>query len=91
VARPRIGVVCSSLSMLVASGVRRTLQVRVSIVGRTVARWTRTAQPGTTAMRLPLGRAARTRMRRSARTSVALTISSADRVLARRVVSTRAC
>ena len=91
VVKPRIGAGCSSLGMLVAAKTRGTVHFRASIAGRTVARWKRTLQPRTTRVQLRLYRAARTRMRRSSRGSIALTVTSGGRVLARRAVSTRAC
>lgn len=87
----RIGAACSSVRLLVASDARRAVAFRASIAGRTIARWKRTLQAGSTRVRLRISVTARTRMRRSSRASVALTLSSHDRVLTRSTITTRAC
>lgn len=88
----RIDAACSSMRMVVTPSRPGALGFRASIAGRTVARWTRTVQASVTRrMQLPLSRATRNRIRRSARTSIALTVSTNSRVLTRRAIATRAC
>lgn len=91
VASARIDATCSSMRLLVAPNGPGAVEFRASIAGRTIARWKRTLQARTTPVRLRFSQAARTRMRHSSRASVTLTLSSRNRVLTRRAITTRAC